>query len=164
MNTQKELHVNIGEVKIGSMGDVLKTTLGSCVGIAFLWQEKEMCGLAHCLLPEGESSHHHVLGAKYVTQAIPSLISLMKIKDESDKKQIEVFLIGGANMMEQLLQSHSNIGIMNVHVAKKLLKEKGFKIKSEEIGGKHGRHVTIDCSTCKVHISLLDAGEIKSEC
>lgn len=164
MNIQKEIHVNIGEVKIGRIGDVLKTTLGSCVGIAFLWQEKQMCGLAHCLLPEGEVTNHFELCAKYVTQAIPSLISMMKIKDEISKKQIEVYLIGGANMMEQLLRSHSNIGIMNVDCARKLLKEKGFKIKSEETGGNHGRHVVIDCSTYKVQISILNGGELKSEC
>lgn len=160
MSVQKELHVNIGEVKVGRKGDVLKTTLGSCVGIAFLWNEKEMYGLAHCLLPESEATHHLSLGAKYVTQAIPSLIALMKIKNEIEKKQIDVFLIGGANMMEQLIQSHSHIGIMNVDTARKLLKENGFKIKCEDIGGNYGRHVVIDCSTCSVHVSVLNGGEI----
>ena len=40
LGNNNDIHVNIAEVKIGKNGDILKATLGSCVGIAFLWKAK----------------------------------------------------------------------------------------------------------------------------
>ena len=52
----REYHVKIGELRRGRTGEVLKTTLGSCVGIAILWKARGRYALAHCLLAESPSS------------------------------------------------------------------------------------------------------------
>lgn len=156
MINKNDIHVNIGEVKIGRANDILKATLGSCVGIGFTWKEKGLFGLAHCLLPECQGTNY-VIGARYVTQAIPSLMLLMKI-DSSESRKIEVVLAGGGNMMAQLsCQNLNNIGMQNIEAARKYLKAQGFQIKREDIGGMEGRQIFIDCTTGGIEILKLPA-------
>jgi chemotaxis protein CheD len=147
----EELHVKIGEVKLGRSGNILKATLGSCVGISFYWPEKKLYGLAHCLLPRAPVATTQI-GAKYVSQAIPSLMAMMKISEE-DIPKIEVRVAGGANMMVQLARSNPHhIGIQNSETAKELLEKLGFKIKVMEVGGDQGRQICVDCDTSEITI------------
>ncbi len=151
----EDLTAKIGEIKIGKKGDVLKATLGSCVGIAMLWKDRNVYGLAHCLLPEAPTSIDQV-GAKYVSWAVPSLIKLMKI-DPSQFKEVEVYVAGGANMMEHLFKSNSqHIGKMNSDLAVKLLEENGFKIKCLEIGGNLGRQIIIHTENDSVEVRSIE--------
>lgn len=154
MGNNNDIHVKIAEVKIGKNGDILKATLGSCVGIAFLWKAKAVFGLAHCLLPEANTPTT-LIGAKYVSQAVPSLMAILKIKPEN-VKEIEVHIAGGGNMMPQLSRSNTDhIGIQNIAAAKKYLEMYGFKIRSADTGGEEGRQIILDCTTETVSVSKL---------
>src|SRR5579872_1204538 len=90
--------VGMGEIKIGTGSDILHAILGSCVGIGFIWKNGNRCGLAHCLLPEAPMQICSI-GARYVSQAVPSLLLMMGIK-EHDYPDIEVILAGGARMLK----------------------------------------------------------------
>ena len=151
----EEIHVKIAEVKTGHPGEILKATLGSCIGIAFIWKKKEICGLAHCFLPETETEQY-TTGAKYVNQAILSLMKLMNIKKE-DTRHIEVYLAGAGNMMNQLLKSHnSQIGKNNAEAAHKYLREYGFRIKEENLGANRGSKIRVNCTEGTVEFILLE--------
>lgn len=154
LENKKDIHVKIAEVKIGHPGDVLKATLGSCVGIAFIWRAKELFGLAHCLLPEAKVAST-LIGAKFVSQAVPSLMALLKIKPENIK-EIEVHIAGGGNMMSQLSrQNIDHIGTQNITAAEKYLEMNGFRIRSADVGGEEGRQMILDCTSGKVLVSKL---------
>lgn len=45
------IRVRIGQLAVERRPVILKATLGSCVGVAMLWHERGVYGLAHCLLP-----------------------------------------------------------------------------------------------------------------
>lgn len=153
-----DIHVKIAEVKIGSTGDLLKTCLGSCVGIAFVWKEKNLYGLAHCFLPEGEDVEH-LISARYVKQGIISLMTLMKIKKE-DVGQIDVYVAGGGNMMNQLLKSNrAQIGKHNADATAKWLTHFGFKIKKSDLAVDGGVKIHINCSTGEVDIIRLEENQ-----
>lgn len=163
MNSLHEIHVNIGEVKLGKKGDMLRATLGSCVGIAFVWKEKGIMGLAHCLLPEASESSF-VLSAKYVSQAVPSLIALLKVRAE-DVGNIDAYIAGGGNMMSQLARRNvDHIGNLNIAAAKKYLRIHGIRFKEIDIGGDVGHQIFVDGSTWNVSVTRLqkaDGGESK---
>lgn len=78
--------------------------LSSCVGIAFIWTKGGRCGLAHCLLPKSPSSNG-LIGARYVSQAVPSLLLLMGIK-ELDHPNGQVILAGGAKHRQLTLRKN----------------------------------------------------------
>lgn len=154
------VHVKIAEVRAGFSGEILKATLGSCVGIAFYWRKKNCGGLAHCLLPEGEMSNE--ISARYVNQAIPALMHLLGI-GQSDISQIEVSVAGGANMMTQLTRDNSSqVGHMNVESLRKNLKKFGFVIQQEDLMKDYGRQIILDCQNGNVtFINLSESCEIK---
>lgn len=150
-----DIHVKIGEVKIGRSGDILKATLGSCVGIAFIWRRKGVMGLAHCLLPDAPAETSNI-GAKFVSQAVPSLMALLKIKPD-DVKEIEVFYAGGGNMMTQLSKRNvDHIGLLNIAAAKKYLSAKGFKYKELDVGGEVGRQIFVNCTSGDVYVNRFE--------
>lgn len=154
-NKMSEIHVKIAEVKTGQSGDILKATLGSCVGIAFIWKDKNLCGLAHCFLPETETDQH-IIGAKYVNQAILSLMKIMDIRKE-DIKKIEVYVAGGGNMMNRLLKSNnSQVGKFNAEAAFKYLDYYGFRIKESSVGSSSGSKIIVDCTTWDVEFQILE--------
>ncbi len=150
-----DIHVKIAEVHTGTEGQVLKAILGSCIGIAFIWKKKKLCGLAHCLLPETEQNQH-ILGAKHVNQAIISLMKIMEIK-KSDVGEIEVYLAGAGNMMNQILKSKSSqVGKSNEEAARKYLAYYGFKVTEEKLGFNTGSKITVNCTDYTVTFDQLE--------
>ena len=150
-----EIHVKIAEVQLGREGDILKATLGSCVGIVFIWKEQKICGLAHCFLPES-LKEQNVIGARYVNQAIISLITLMKI-NKVDFKEISVYLAGAGNMMKKILKSNtSQVGKNNEAAARKYLEIHGFKIVEARLGYNCGSKIKVNCTDFTVEFLLLD--------
>jgi chemotaxis protein CheD len=134
--------VGIGEVKIGASSDVLQAIVGSCVGIAFIWKRRGRCALAHCLLPEAPGQPCG-LGARYVSQAIPSMLALMGAH-QCDYADIEVIVVGGASMFKgrsQCLQ----VGQANAAAAQKYLAQCGLNVVYCDLGGRSGRQISIDC-------------------
>ena len=156
---KNEIHVKIGEIKIGHAGDVLKATLGSCVGIAFVWTERGVSGLAHCLLPDIDRIDEKIISAKYVRQAVPSLISLLKVQS-TDLLHIKVYVAGGGNMMSQLLKNNIHrIGDQNIESAKKNLERYQLNYKIIDSGGECGRQMYVDCSSGEVSVKRIQRNE-----
>lgn len=150
-----EVHVKIAEVKTGEEGTLLRSTLGSCVGIVFIWKEKKVCGMAHCFLPFGIEEGMDI-SAKYVNQGITSLMSMMNIKKQ-DIGEIEVYIAGGANMINQLIKNKiTQIGKNNSESALKHLNDYGFKIKKSDLGQDTGIKIYVNCSTFEVDFVRLD--------
>lgn len=155
----KEVHVKIAEIHTGREGEILRATLGSCIGIAFVWKEKQLCALAHCFLPETETEQH-LIGAKFVNQAIISMMKMMEIK-KSDIPQIEVYLAGAGNMMNKILKnSNSQIGKNNEAAARKYLDYYGFKIKEARLGYNSGTKIKVNCTDYSIEWTVLEELEV----
>ena len=146
--------VKIGEVKKGQKQDILKATLGSCVGIAFIRRDTGLAALAHCLLPSGPSTLS--IGAKYVTQAVPSLISLLGLRPE-DYVHVEAHLAGGANMFNMAGDKMQNVGKKNAELAVSLIDELGIKISTRQFGGNSAYQMSVDCSKGTVQVNNIKA-------
>lgn len=149
------LQVPMGQLKVGARTDQLQALLGSCVGIGFIWKKGACCGLAHCLLPEAPGQPTDVgareLGARYVSQAVPSLLRLMGAT-EADYPDIEVVLAGGANMLRGCSQ-RLHIGQQNAEAAHKYLRQRGLTVHYCRVGGCSGRTLTIDCASHSFAVS-----------
>lgn len=145
MGPSHDIQVLMGEVRLGRGGDVLRATLGSCVGIGLMWRARGLYALAHCLLPESPQPVL-AIGAKYVTQAVPSLLALLKATG-ARRGEIEAVIAGGGNMMpHQPPARHGLIGEANARVAQALVTAAGIPIVHIEVGGDVGRQLTIDCA------------------
>ena len=88
------INVGVAQVKISSSPSILRTILGSCVGICIYDRIKKIGGLAHILLPNDQ-----VKGAnpeKYADTAIPLLVNQL-IKDGAKKEFMSAKIAGGAS-------------------------------------------------------------------
>lgn len=154
MNT-RDFHVKMCEVRTGVAPQVLRTTLGSCVGIGLLWRERERCALAHCLLPESPV-RTTTPTAKYVTDAVPALLQLIGAAP-AQHGQLEAVLAGGACMVPLARPApYGLIGEQNTRVARQLLAEAGIRIVHTDIGGINGRQLCIDCGTQQYAIRTFE--------
>ena len=135
--------VGMGQLSVGGHDDQLQALLGSCIGIGFIWKKGDCCGLAHCLLPEAPAPDAS-LGARYVSQAVPSLLRLMGAR-VADYPDIEVILAGGASMFGGR-NTRLQVGRQNVEAARKYLERCGLHVSFCALGGCNGRQLLIDCA------------------
>lgn len=140
-----EISVRIGEIKIASADQNIKAILGSCVGIALIWKNKNMKALAHCLLPYApkDSQDFQYSHGKYVSSAVPKMLEMLNIPTNK-LSELEVHLAGGANMLGQISKiNRDHIGQQNAEAAIHFLKLYGLKIESTHLGGLQGRQIYI---------------------
>lgn len=151
---EKEINVHIGEVKVAKSGETLKTILGSCVGIGFIWKKKGMAGLAHCLLAEAPKRTFSI-GGRFVDQAIPSLIALMKIRPE-DFPDVQAIVAGGGNMTQPGAKNAEElVGATNVAVALRELRKLGIEPARVDRADEEGRKVTIESASGAYRIEVI---------
>ncbi|WP_426071228.1 chemotaxis protein CheD [Janthinobacterium sp. DSP2-3-3] len=145
--------VGMGQLSVGTQGEQLQALLGSCIGIGFIWKNGPCCGLAHCLLPEAPAAEQDLgapnaraLNARYVSQAVPSLLRLMGVR-EADYADIDVVLAGGASMFgPDNGHGRLQVGRQNAAAAQKYLDQCGLHVSFCALGGRHGRQLLIDCA------------------
>lgn len=151
-------HVNMGQLLTGKGNDRLVAVLGSCVGLAFLWPNGQRCALAHCVLPHAPPEDGG-MGARYVTQAVPSLLTAMGVTP-ADRQDVDVVLAGGASMFgpgSAMLQ----VGRQNIVAALSTLQQFGLRVACSDLGGYAGRQLIVDCGayTCFVKPIIPPASE-----
>jgi len=140
----RDVHVKMCEARVGSGDEILRTTLGSCVGIGLLWRERRRCALAHCLLPEPPAGTGSGT-AKYVTDAVPALLRLIGA-EPAHHDQLEAVLAGGACMVKHERPApYGLIGEQNTQMARRLLVAAGIRVVHTDTGGTSGRQLSIDC-------------------
>lgn len=149
---QRCMHVNIGELRVGGAGDQLQALLGSCVGIAVLWKRRGRCALAHCLLPQSPIAQYDN-GARYVSQAVPSLLRMIGACSD-DYAELEVVLAGGGTMLEAC-SARFQIGQQNIDAAEKYLHQYGLRVRHIDVGGNSGRTMTVDGDTLQVQVEAI---------
>lgn len=155
--------VGMGQLWVGAHDEQLHAVLGSCVGIGFIWKKGGRCALAHCLLPESPEAgcYEGAFGdvgnfaARYVSQAVPSLLRLMGVRS-SDYPDIDVVLAGGASMFNSR-SGRLQVGQQNVAAARKYLTLSGLQVGYSELGGKCGRQILIDCADQSFSITNIVA-------
>jgi chemotaxis protein CheD len=111
------------------------------VAIGVLWPAGERCALAHCLLPHAGGSLLRV-GARYVDQAVPSLLALLGV-EEADKPGLRIVLAGGASLLGPARVA-TMVGRENIAAAGAALLAHGLAPAYTETGGRRGRRIHID--------------------
>ena len=141
--------VPMGEICIAAAPAVLRTVLGSCVGLALYDPHVRVGGLAHIVLPE--SRGENASAGKFADTAVPALIEEL-IKRGAKKSSLSARLAGGARMFKVV--SMKNIGEMNAVAVRRLLAERFIPIVQEDLGGEKGRRMTLNVQTGEVSVEF----------
>lgn len=150
-------YVNTGEVCFGGSDTILNSgAIGSCV-VVTAFDSENMNGLmAHIMLPGISPIKNKAPNSRYAANAIEEMFSQLK-KLKAKKENIEICLIGGANVLKR---ENDSIGEDNLISIENLLMEKQIEIKAKAVGGFERRTVLFDIS--KGRISYTE-GDSKSK-
>lgn len=145
-----EACIRMGEMAVARDGNVLRTLLGSCVGVSLYDRRLRVGGLAHIVLPHSRSKKDRA--GKFVDTAIPELVR--KIEHIADEPvRLAARFAGGASMFSQAVSA--NIGQKNVEACEQLLRDLRIPILARDCGGEKGRRMTFDTSSGRVRIEIL---------
>lgn len=153
----KLINVGIADLKVAKSPDVLRTILGSCVGICLIDMENKIAGLSHIMLPVRNNVDSNP--KKYADSALPLLLKEM-YRAGAKKENIVAKMIGGSTMFQMSENSMmGEIGKNNVIKVKKILKEAKIKIIAEDVGGDYGRTIDFYSDSGKIKIKSLGKAE-----
>lgn len=153
----KLVNVGIADFSVRRSPDILRTILGSCVGICLYDTINKIGGLAHIMLPtlKFKSSEK-----KYADTAIPLMLNDV-LKETGSKNDIVAKIIGGAQMFNVGENSiMGEIGKNNIIKVKEVLKELNIPIVAEDVGGDFGRTIDFYLDSGVVKIRTIGRKEI----
>ncbi|HPS56677.1 MAG TPA: chemotaxis protein CheD [Spirochaetota bacterium] len=151
------INVGVAQVKIANGTAVLRTILGSCVGICIYDRLKKVGGLAHILLPVDTSNGTAI--EKFAETAIPHMVQLL-MKEGAKKEFMSAKIAGGASMFKfEASVTLGQIGERNIEETKKILAKLQIPLLDEDTGGCAGR--VIDFFLDDGHLKVKANGQEK---
>jgi len=131
-------------------GGVLRTLLGSCVGLALYDRKHKVAGLAHIVLPASRGPTG--LPGKFVDTAIPLLIRDMEQLAGATLNPIAK-IAGGASMFST--SAERTIGLQNIEASEQWLNRLRIPIMARHCGGDSGRRMSLDTRTGRVVVEIV---------
>lgn len=151
----KFINVGIADIEIASSPDILRTVLGSCVGICLYDKENKIGCLSHIMLPV--INERATNKKKYADTAIPLMIEEMTSRG-SDMSKVTAKIAGGATMFKISGNSMmGEIGKNNIKKVREVLDSLHIEITAEDVGGDYGR--TIDFYTENGTLKIRSLGK-----
>lgn len=157
-----DLNLQPGELYLTRTPAILRTILGSCVGVTF-WSPRLGAGaLCHGLLPraptawppgvDASEGHRYVdFSIRYLAQKFDGL--------GARRQEVEVKVFGGADVLPLLAERNDRptVGALNCQTAVDVLAEEGFLVTASDLGGTRGRRIHFHTGTGVVLVYRLEA-------
>ena len=156
----REIYVQPGESHLVSEPAVLRTVLGSCVGITFLVPRLGIGALCHPMMPKRPTAQTSKLsvsvGRRYVDFAIREMARQL---DRLGTRRAEavVKLFGGNDVLAVNSNAQPTIGQQNSESALYVLAEEGFTVAASRLGGGHGVHISFETVHGEVLLRRLES-------
>lgn len=135
--------VGIGDIKIGKEPSIIRTSLGSCIGVCLYNSQQKIGAMLHCMLPvAGENRQKpDFRPAKYADSGIEIMVAELKKNYGLTPNQMTAKIFGGANMLKAISM---NIGQNNEDSVRSVLKSFNISITAAKTGGDKGYQIDFD--------------------
>ena len=156
-----DVNLQPGELCLVRRPAILRTILGSCIGVTF-WSARLGAGaLCHGVLPKcptilpigfslSDGYRFVDFSIRYLAQQFDAL--------GVHRHELEVKVFGGADVLPVAGQRHKpTVGALNCKIALEVLEEKGFTVSASDIGGVRGRRIHFHTGTGEVLLQRLSA-------
>ncbi|HWC95501.1 MAG TPA: chemotaxis protein CheD [Candidatus Sulfopaludibacter sp.] len=155
-----DLNLQPGELYLARGPAILRTILGSCVGVAFWCRRLQAGALCHGVLPLCPGQCAPGDKHRYVDESIRYLAG------EFDKlgvrrQEIVVKVFGGADVLgvSRSRSERPTVGAQNCTAALETLASEGFMVSASDMGGRRGRRIHFHTGTGEVLLHRLAAGK-----
>lgn len=139
--------VGIGGCRVAKEPCVIKTTLGSCIGVTLFDKINKIGGLIHIMLPDSSKSKGRI--TKFADTGIPNLINCMINEHYSQRSALSAKIFGGAKMFN-VFSKALDIGTNNTNAVLNVLKQQGIKVEGGKTGGTQGTQIIFRVSDGKI--------------
>ncbi len=144
-----------GEFWFGKAPVRLQTILGSCIAITLWHPERKIGGMCHYMLPETRLRISPQHSGRTAGEAMA--LFLREIHQHHTRPdEYEVKLFGGASFFPEVQNgtSRNHVSVQNVVAAHQLLRDHGFRILRESVGGRVSRKLIFDLATGDAWLSM----------
>ena len=151
-----EYYLQPGEIHLARSPAILKTVLGSCVGVTFWSPRLGIGALCHGVLPKCPPGVRNPEGYRYVDFAITDLGRQFE-NFGALRGEVQIKVFGGADV----LPVHSNlswkatVGHQNWYTALEVLRDQSFTVLASDLGGSVGRTIQFHTGTGEVLLRRL---------
>lgn len=152
-----QFYLQPGDWRIVRSPSVLKTVLGSCVGVTFHAPRLAASALCHPMLPTHTAKplgrFDTVSARRYVDYVIREIACEFDSLGAT-RREVEVKLFGGADVLASSRKS-ATVGRMNAETALRVLEEEGFNVRASRLGGSRGIFIEFHTGTGEVFLRKL---------
>ena len=151
-----ERKVGMGEIEVVRGAFLLRTLLGSCIGLILYDLRNQVGGLAHVVLPKSNG----VVSSpgKYADSALIELLRQIEVLGGRER-QLAAKVTGGANMFAT--SGPATIGDQNIAAVEQVLKAAGIPIIGRHCGGRTGRRIAFEVDTGRVLIETVGSPPVE---
>jgi chemotaxis protein CheD len=146
----------MGQLAVAKNDGVLRTLVGSCIGIALYDRVHKVAGLVHVVLPASRDDSQPP--GKFVDTAIPALVREMTRLAGVGIRPTARFA-GGANMFATA--AVRTIGEQNIDATERVLSEMGIAVVGRHCGGDQGRRMSLDSTSGVITIEIVGQDPIE---
>lgn len=153
-----DIYVQPGELHLVQGPTILRTVLGSCVGVTFWNRRLGLGALCHPMLPNCPADGGRMSVAalrRYVDSAIREVARELDARG-AHRRETEVKLFGGADVLEvEHSEARPTVGRMNADRALQILAEEGYRVMAQRLGGRQGIHIDFLTTNGEVRLRKL---------
>jgi chemotaxis protein CheD len=153
-----EVYLQPGESYFARTPAIIRTILGSCVGVTFWSARLGVGALSHAQLPRCPASSSvdiRRVAGRYVDSTIRDLARHF---DEMGalRSEVQVKVFGGADVLLVRDITRPTVGRLNCEAAIEVLRDEGFLVIASSTGGTSGVHIRFDTRTGEVQLRRLN--------
>ncbi len=156
-----EVYVQPGESHLVRGPHIMRTLLGSCVGVTFWHKGLAIGALCHPMLPchpgEARGRLSRAASRRYVDFAIQDLAAQFDALGAS-RANVEVKVFGGADVLDvREGELRPTVGRLNREKALEVLEGAGFSVTAKRLGGPCGFRIDFCTATGEVRLRTLSS-------
>lgn len=155
-----DIYLQPGEMFLAREPTIIRTLLGSCVGVTFWSKRLGIGALCHAMLPRcpesssGRTSQN--IGYRYVDFAVRDIARKF---DElgANRSEVQVKVFGGADVLlcEAETSHRPTVGSLNCDRALDVLSSEGFQVIASSLRGTVGLNIHFDTGSGEVRLRRL---------
>jgi len=156
----RQVYLNPGEFHLARSPAIVRTILGSCLGVTFWCGRLSIGAICHAMLPR----QPHLAAAselaerwRYVDFSIRDLARQFDAFG-AQRWEVEIKLFGGADVLPVAAVASSprtTVGQLNCRMAAEVLREEDLKVVASDLGGSCGRNIQFHTGTGEVWLRRL---------
>jgi chemotaxis protein CheD len=155
-----EVYLHPGESYLARKPAIIRTILGSCVGVTFWSARLGIGALTHSQLPKHPSNPSVSLSLADAHRYVDSCVrDIARQFDDlgAVRAEVQIKVFGGADVLlvSDAASSKPTIGKLNCEAAIEVLRAEGFRVTASSLGGKTGVNIRFDTRTGEVLLRRL---------